>query len=60
MHKKVVKRYNLTRILLPIYAALKIVFDNKTIFSKAIHMRILLIHWEIDNLKEELGKKYAE
>jgi len=56
MRKTIEKRYNLSRVLLPIYRALHIIFNNQPLFSKSLHMRMLLLHWEIDSLKTEIGR----
>jgi hypothetical protein len=60
MHKAIVKRYNLLRSIQRMYEGLLVIYKNPKLFSKALHMKILLVHWELDNLRSSIGKRQKD
>jgi hypothetical protein len=56
MHKAIIKRYNLLRAIQSIYSGLLVIYRNQGLFSKKVHMKILLVHWKLDNLRSNIGR----
>ena len=56
MYRLIVKRYNLLRVIQSIYSGLLTIYKNQGLFSKKVHMKILLVHWEMDNLRASIGR----
>ena len=56
MHKAIVKRYNLLRVIQRMCSGLYVKYNDRGLFSAAIHMKILLVHWELDKLRASIGK----
>jgi len=57
MHRAIIKRYNLLRVMQNMYSGLLMIYKDRGLFSTKVHMKILLVHWEIDNMRAGIGRR---
>jgi len=57
VHKSIVKRHNLLRVIQMVYSGLFAIYKNQRLFSKSVYMKILMADWELSKLRASIGKR---